>query len=135
MLGQIRLHQVPLLRVADKDVHGGLKPTRIVQARSSDADDSVVRILRAGQARTAFGAEAAKIMSAVEARRGVMLNRAFDNFECFERYDDRGNVRPTGDLLAIPAMAFEHHQRLGAAFISDLAANTAACKGKIHKIM
>lgn len=122
-----------MLRIANKDVHPGFEPTRIVQTGSGQADDSAFRIFRSRQPRPAFGAEAAQVMFTRQTRRGVMLQRAFDYLERLERHNHDGSVWAAGDLLAVATVAFKHQQRSGTAFVSDFTANATAGKRKIHE--
>jgi hypothetical protein len=134
MFRRFRVHQVPRLGVAHELIHRGFKPAGVIQAGSGNADDAAFGIFSAGQPRAAFGAEPAKIVSAAKARRGVMLHRALCDFEVFQRHDHHRRVRSAADLLTVAAMALEHHERFGIAFVSDLAANTTAGKRKFHGI-
>ena len=133
ILWQSRFHEIPLLRVANKNIHLGLEPTWIVQTGSGQPDDAPLRIFRAGQARAAFGTEAAQVVAAVQARSGVMLQRAFGYPERLERRDNDGSVRPAAHLLAVTTMAFKHHQWSGAAFVADFTADATAGKGEFHQ--
>jgi len=132
MFRRFRVHQVPGLGVAHKNIHRRFEPACVIQAGGGDADDAAFGIFRTGQPRAAFGAEAAKIVPAPKARCGVMLHGAFGNFEMFQWHDHHWRVRAAADLLAVTAMALEHHERFGIAFVSDLAADTAAGNGKLH---
>jgi hypothetical protein len=121
------------LRVADEHVHRGFEPAWVVQTGGGQADDAAFGIFRAGDTRAAFGAEAAQVVSAVQAGRGVMLQRALGELEMFQRHNNDGRVRSAADLLAIAAMAFEHHQGTRTAFVADFAANAAAGEWKFHQ--
>ena len=111
MFGQVGVHDVPRLRVANKHVHRGFEPAWVAQTGSRQADDAAFGIFRAGHARAASGTEAAQVVAAVQSGRGVMLQRAFGELEMFQRHNDHGRVSSAAHLLAIAAMAFEHHQR------------------------
>jgi hypothetical protein len=123
-----------VLCIANKDVHLGFEPGWIIQTCSGQADDTAFRVFRAGQPRAASGAEAAQVVSTGQAWRGVMLQRAFGQLERPDRHDDHGCVAAAAHLLAIAAVAFEHQQRSGTAFVADFTANATAGKRKVHGI-
>jgi hypothetical protein len=62
-----------------------------------------------------------------------MLQRALGDLEGAQRHDHHRHVRSTTQLLAVSAMAIDHLQRSGGAFVTDLAANAAADKRKVHR--
>jgi len=132
MFGQVCIHDVPLLRVANEDVHRGFEPAWVVQTASHQADDIAFRVFPDGQARAAFGAEGAQVMAAAQSCGGIMLQCAYGNLEGFQRHDHHGRIWPAAHPLAIATMTFYHPQRAGIAFVADFAANASAGKRKVH---
>ena len=132
MFGQVCIHDVPRLRVANEDVHRGFEPAWVVQTGSRQANDIAFRVFPDGQARAAFGAEGAQVMAAAQPCRGIMLQRAYGNLEGFQRHDHQGRIWPAAHPLAIATMTVDHPQRAGTAFIADFVANASAGKRKVH---
>ena len=83
MLRQICVHDIPLLRVANEDVYGGLEPAWFVQTGGRQADDIAFRVFPDGQTGTAFDAEATQVVAPIPSCRGIMLQRACGNLEGF----------------------------------------------------
>ena len=132
MFGKVYIHDVPLLRVANEDVHRGFEPAWVVQTGSHQADDIAFRVFPDGQARAAFGAEGAQVMAAAQSCGGIMLQCAYGNREGFQRHDHHGRIWPAAHPLAIATMTFHHPQRTGIAFVANFAANASAGERKVH---
>jgi hypothetical protein len=132
MFGQGCVHDVPWLRVTNEDVHRRSEPAWVIQTGCRQPDDIAFRVFPAGQARAAFGAEAALVVASAQSGRGMILQRAFGDLEGFQRHDHHGHIWSAARLLAIATMTIEHLQRAGTAFIADFAANASAAKRKFH---
>src|SRR5947207_12044402 len=104
--------------------------TRIVQSSSRDALSEIS--LAAEQSRAAFRTKTAHVVAHHFAGCAEVFRRALGNLERLRRYVENRGVRAARCLLAITAMAVEHHDRFGTDFVANRAARAAAGKCCMH---
>src|SRR5690348_5638869 len=112
------------------DMEGGVERRGVIEAAGVDADAGLA--LAAREARAAIAAETALVLPASPCFGEVVAQRAARDGERFTRHVDNGRVRRAGDLLAVAAVAREHHERLGGALVADGAAAATAGEGDVH---
>src|SRR5205809_5127664 len=100
--------------------------TRIVQKRSGDALSEIS--LSAEQSGVAFRTKAAHIFAHHFAGCAEVFWRALGNLERGRRDVKNRSVRSAGCFLAVPAMAIEHHDRVGGDFVANRSARASAGK-------
>src|SRR6478736_1457859 len=111
-LGNAGVHLIPRLRIGNKEIHLRPEPIRIIKAASGDADRATRALLKftAGDARATLGAKAALVSATGEAWRDVIFQLALGQAKGRRRHQHAGQERPTRHLLAITAVALEHHE-------------------------
>lgn len=128
-----RIHLIPWLDIGNEKIHLRTKPAWIIQAASGDSNESCGAFIRlsSSQPRAAFGTEAALVSAARHARCEMVAQLPQRQAECRYWYQQAGNESATGYLLAITAVAFEHHNWFSGAFVTNRSAHAAASKGKL----
>jgi len=129
-LRQFRVHVIPRLRVRREDFELRVVQTRIVQSRSSDALSDVAQA--AEESRTALRAKTAHVIACHLAGCFVILRRSFRNLESAGRDVHDRCERAAGRFLAVATMTVEHHDRLGANFVTNCAAGATTGKVRGH---
>jgi hypothetical protein len=121
-----------VLGVGDEDVHGGLEEGWVVETGGGDTNKIVFGIFRAREARAAVGAETAEVVTARDALGVIIFQLPFGDLKGAEWDDNHWQVRSPAELLAVAAVAFQHPQWLGGAFVANRTAQAAAGNGQIH---
>src|SRR5262245_57668302 len=115
-----RVHVIPWLRVGCEDVHLRTKPTWVIETASEDANDPrwLVLLFGACDPRAALRAKAAFVLAARQARCEMITQLPFFQLERLSQQQNGCSKPDTRDLLAIHAMALEHHNRFSLAFVA-----------------
>ena len=111
-----------------------MKPTRIIQGAGQNSDE--LRLLfkfAAGNSRSAFGTKTALVFSAGNAGRKMVAQLSARQSKRLGWHQHCGNKCAARQLLAITTMAFEHHDWLASAFVTNRAACAAVGKRNLHE--
>jgi hypothetical protein len=127
---------VPRLRIRSEDLTLRTKPTRIIQTTGQNSNNvrRLINSFRAGDSRTAIGAKTAFMFSAGEGqtRSEMMTQFAARQPKRLCRHDNRGRKSTARNVLTIPAVTLEHHDRFRVAFVANRAACASAGKRNLH---
>jgi hypothetical protein len=93
----------------------------------------LIRRFRAGNARAALRAKTAFVLSAGQAWSEMIAQFTSGQLKRLCRHEHGGREPATRDVLAIATMAFEHHNWLSRAFVTNRAANAATSKRNLHR--
>ncbi len=131
------IHLVPRLRIRNENIHLRLKPTRIVQRASQDSDKRRISSLKfaSRNTRPAFGTKTTFMFSAPDTGCEMVTQLSVRQSKCRFRQQQPGNESAASHVLTIATMAFEHHDRLGSAFVSNRAAGAASSERYFHVIL
>ena len=129
-----RVHLVPRLCVETKKSICGRNPLGSSRLAAVTPTNPVGRLvgLPAGNSRAAFSAGAALVFAAARARSEMVAQLPLGQTECWRRHQQAGDESAAGQLLAVSAVALEHHDRFSRAFVTNRPARAAAGKGNFH---
>jgi hypothetical protein len=133
--GWIKL--IPWLNVRDEEVHLRSEPTWVVQGSRGDSDKTSgpLGIFAAGQPRSAFGAKAALVLAASQARGEMVAELPFGQSKGFLRHEYSSDIPAASHALAVTAMTFKGHNWFDRAFVTNRSAHAAAGKRNFHCIV
>lgn len=128
------IHLVPRLRVGNENVHLRPKPARIVKASCQNSHKRRITSFKfaSSNPRPAFGTKSALMFPESNAGRKMVAQLSARQSKCLSRKQHPGSESGASPLLTIATMAFEHHDRLRTAFVSNRAAGTATSKRYFH---
>jgi hypothetical protein len=122
------------LRVRNENIHLGSKPTRIIKTAGKDSHEWRITRFKFGscKSRPAFGTITAFMLASSDAGREMVTQLSARQSKRLCRYQDCGNKSAATHLLAIAAMAFQHHDRFCSTFVTNRAAGAATGERYFH---